>query len=206
MIDCQIRPSNVKNQELLQAISLIQREKFLPSENSSLAYSDSDLLIDGDRSILSPRLITKMIDALGVTKNDNILSLAPGLGYSSALMASLCDFVVAVEREGIAEDTQRQLIEGGFDNVIVKSGDIAKGAPEHGPYDALIVEGGIEFIPEELVKQIKLGGRIIAIFVRDRFGECNLGITTSLGVDWRALFETGCFPLTEFKKEEEFVL
>ena len=205
MVDNQIRPSNVTNRDLLRSLSWVQRENFLYLEDSTLAYSDTNLRMEDGRTITNPRLIAKMIDSLKIKKEDIILSIAPGFGYSCALMATLCNLVVAVEREGFAEEAQNRLVEGGFDNVIVIPGEFARGSVEHGPYDALIIEGGLEVLPENLSNQVKLGGRIVAIFVEGKFGQCNFGIKTKAGIDWRVLFEVSCPILPEFKNNQEFV-
>ena len=205
MVDNQIRPSNVTNRDLLRALSLVQRENFVLLEDSTLSYSDADLRVENGRTILNPRTLAKMIDGLKIKKDDIILSIAPGLGYSCALMATLCKLVVAVERESIAEEAQNRLVEGGFDNVIVIPGDLEKGAVDHGPYDALIIEGGLETLPENLSNQVKLGGRILAIFVNEKLGQCNFGIKMKYGIDWRVLFEVSCPILSEFKNNKEFV-
>ena len=155
MVDNQIRPSNVTNRDLLESLSLVQRENFVSLEDSTLSYSDTYLRMEDGRNITSPRLIAKMIDGLKIKKKDIVLSIAPGFGYSCALMATLCELVVAVEKESIAEEAQNRLVEGGFDNVIVIPGDLAQGAVEHGPYDALIIEGGLETLPKNLTDQVK---------------------------------------------------
>ncbi len=206
MVDNQIRPSNVTNTELLSALSSVQREKFVSLEDSTLSYSETDLRLEDGRKLMNPRIISKMINQLEIKRNDIVLSIAPGLGYSCALMANLCELVVAVERESIAEEAQNRLVEGGFDNVIVMSGDLSKGAVDHGPYDALIIEGGLENFPENLCKQVKIGGKIIAIFVDEKLGHCNFGIRMKYGIDWRVLFEVSCPVLSEFKSKKEFVL
>ena len=205
MVDNQIRPSNVTNRDLLKSLSVVQRENFVSLEDSTLSYSETDLRIEDGRNTINPWLLAKMIDGLKIEKEDIVLSIAPGFGYSCALMATLCDLVVAVERESIAEEAQSRLVEGGFDNVIVIPGDFSQGAVEHGPYDALIIEGGLEILPENLSNQVKLGGRIVAIFVEGKFGQCNFGIKTKAGIDWRVLFEVSCPILSEFKNNQEFV-
>tara|TARA_X000001036_G_scaffold17013_1_gene14210 strand:- start:1067 stop:1717 length:651 start_codon:yes stop_codon:yes gene_type:complete len=205
MVDNQIRPSNVTNRDLLESLSLVQRENFVSLEDSTLSYSDTYIRMEDGRNITSPRLIAKMIDGLKIKKKDIVLSIAPGFGYSCALMATLCELVVAVEKESIAEEAQNRLVEGGFDNVIVIPGDLAQGAVEHGPYDALIIEGGLETLPKNLTDQVKLGGRIVAIFVKGKLGHCNFGLKTRYGIDWKVLFEVSCPILSEFKINQEFV-
>jgi protein-L-isoaspartate(D-aspartate) O-methyltransferase len=205
MVDNQIRPSNVLDPQLLLALSNVPREKFVPAEQALFAYCEDNLLTKEGRALLSPRLLAKMIDGLNLSKADNVLTIASGFGYSAALMSFMCDFVVAVEKENTAEEAQRRLEHGGFDNVIVVPGEIKEGAVKHAPYDALLVEGGLTTISEELLSQVKVGGRIVAVFVTKRSGKCQLGIKTRFGIDWRVLFDANCPLLFEFQEPEKFI-
>ena len=118
MVDNLIRPANVTNQKLLLALEGVQRDKFLPSNLASLSYSETDLLIQNDRISISPWLLAKMLQFLDLKPTDNVLSLATGFGYSCALLSSLVNFVVAVERHYLAQEAQNRLIENGYDNIV----------------------------------------------------------------------------------------
>ena len=204
MVDNLIRPANVTNQKLLLALEDVQRDKFLPSNLASFSYSETDLLIQNDRISISPWLLSKMLQFLDLNPTDNVLSLATGFGYSCALLSSLVNFVVAVEMHGLATEAQTRLIENGYDNILVKEGNIREGAKEEGPYDAILIEGAVEYINEEIINQLKLEGRIMAIFKEKKFGQCRLRIKTNSGVQWNNLFEANCSLLSEFKKEKAF--
>ena len=158
MVDNLIRPANVTNPKLLHALKEVQREKFLPSNLSNLAYSETELLIQNNRASISPWLLAKMIQSLNITPEDNVLSLATGFGYSCAIISSLANFVVAVESSDLAQETQSRLIENGYDNILVKEGNISEGAKKEGPYDVILIEGGVEFINEDKCNGIKFGG------------------------------------------------
>ena len=93
MVDNLIRPANVTDPKLLSALGDVQRDKFLPSNLASLSYSETDLLIQNDRTSVSPWLLAKMLQFLDLNSADNVLSLASGYGYSCALMSSLANFV-----------------------------------------------------------------------------------------------------------------
>ena len=206
MVDNLIRPANVTDPKLLSALGDVQRDKFLPSNLASLSYSETDLLIQNDRKSISPWLLAKMLQFLDLNPRDNVLSLAAGFGYSCALMSSLANFVVAVETDDLAQEAQARLIENGYDNILVREGKINEGAEEEGPYDAILIEGAVEYINEEIINQLKLGGRIIAVFKEKNLGQCRLGIKTKSGVQWRNLFEANCVLLNDFKLEKEFTL
>ena len=204
MVDNLIRPANVTNSKLLSALEEVQRDKFLPSNLGSLSYSETELRIQNDRKSISPWLLAKMLQFLDLNPRDNVLSLAAGFGYSCALMSSLANFVVAVEMHGLATEAQTRLIENGYDNILVKEGNISGGAKKEGPYDAILIEGAVEYINEEIISQLKLEGRIMAIFKEKNLGQCRLGTKTNSGVQWSNIFEANCALLNEFKKEKAF--
>jgi len=204
MVDNLIRPANVTNSKLLYALKEVQRDKFLPSNLYNLSYSEAELMIQNDRKAINPWLLAKMIQALDLNSKDNVLSLATGFGYSCALISSLANFVVAVESCEFAQEAQSRLIENGYDNILVKEGKINEGAKEEGPYDVILIEGAVEFINEEILDQLKSGGRIMAVFREKLLGQCRLGIKTNTQVQWTNLFEANCGLLSEFTKEKAF--
>ena len=204
MVDNLIRPANVTNQKLLLALENVHRDKFLPSNLANLSYSETELLIHNGRTSISPWLLAKMLQSLNINSDENVLSLATGFGYSCALMSSLANFVVAVEKSDLAQEAQTRLIENGYDNILVKEGNINEGAEKEGPYDVIFIEGAVEYINKELLNQLKPGGRIMAIFKEKNLGQCRLGIKTNTGVQWDNFFEANCVLLDEFKKEIEF--
>ena len=206
MVDNLIRPANVTNPELLNALRSVQRDKFLPSNHAGLSYSETELVIQNDRTSINPWLLAKMIQALNLNSTENVLSLATGFGYSCALLSSLANFVVAVESCDLAPEAQSRLIENGYDNILVKEGNINEGAKEEGPYDVILIEGAVEFINEEILDQLKSGGRILAVFKEKNLGQCRLGIKTNSQVQWANLFEANCALLNEFRNEKEFTL
>ena len=204
MVDNLIRPANVTNPKLLHALKEVQREKFLPSNLSNLSYSETELLIQNNRASISPWLLAKMIQSLSLTSADNVLSLATGFGYSCAIISSLANFVVAVESPDLAKEAQSRLIENGYDNILVKEGNINEGAKKEAPYDVILIEGAVEFIHEEILDQLKSEGRIMAVFREKLLGQCRLGIKTDIQIQWANLFEANCALLCEFKKEKAF--
>ena len=102
---------------------------------------------------------------------------------------------------GIAETT---LSEQSADNAIVHNGSLAAGAAEHGPYDAIVVEGGVEALPDSLLSQLKIGGRIAAIFIDGPNGQCRIGVRTEAGISWDAVFDATAPVLSGFEVEKTF--
>jgi protein-L-isoaspartate(D-aspartate) O-methyltransferase len=129
------------------------------------------------------------------------------LGYSAALLARLGDTVVALESdEAQAEDAQRTLSENGVDNAAVVAGPLEEGVAKHGPYDVIVIEGGVETLPSALTSQLKDGGRIAALFMNGALGEVRIGIKRGETIDWRRAFNATAPVLAGFAHKEEFVL
>ena len=162
MVDTQVRPSDVTKFPIIEAMLAIPRENFVPAAMVEAAYVGETLEIAPGRVLLEPRTLTKMLDALDLRANELVLDLGAGLGYSSAVMAQLAEAVIAVEPiEALAEDAEAALESAGASNVVVEQLPLTEGAPRHGPYDVIAVQGGIELFPEALTDQLKEGGLMI---------------------------------------------
>ena len=156
MVDNQIRPSDVTKFPIIEAFLSVKREYFVPTENRDTAYVGEHIQTENDRVILDPRTLAKMLDAVDVTDSELVLDVGAGYGYSSAIIAYLAEAVVALESEDRpVNEMQNALIENGIDNVIVEQGPLLDGAASHAPYDVIFVQGGVEFIPEQIISQLK---------------------------------------------------
>jgi protein-L-isoaspartate(D-aspartate) O-methyltransferase len=115
--------------------------------------------------------------------------------------------VIGVEQdEDMGRDAQDQLAEAGADNAIVHVGALAEGAAEHGPYDVIMIQGGVEDVPSALLEQLRDGGRIAAVFMTGALGEVKIGHKTGGQVSWRFAFNAGAPVLPGFEKVREFAL
>ncbi|KAJ54138.1 protein-L-isoaspartate O-methyltransferase [Actibacterium mucosum KCTC 23349] len=207
MVDTQIRPSDVTKYPIIDAMLSVPREEFVPDEQREAAYVDGPVALSDGREICEPRSLAKMLDALEIGGDDVVLDIGCGLGYSSAVIARFAAAVVAVETdEGMAEDAQKLLSEHGADNAAVIAGRLSAGAAKHGPYDAIVVAGGVEDVPGEILDQLREGGRIAAIFMEGALGQCKVGVKTPHGVSWRMVFNATAPVLPGFAKELAFSL
>ena len=206
MVDTQVRPSDVTKFTVIQSMLETPREAYVPQDKREAAYVD-DMIDLGGRVLLDPRTFAKMLDALNPQPNELVLDVACGLGYSSAVLAHVCEAVVGVEvDEALANEAQAVLGEQGVHNVAVVTGAIDAGAAEHGPYDAIMIQGGIETLPEALEAQLKEGGRVIAILVEGALGVVKLGTKINGVLNWRSIFNAGAPVLEGFGKAREFQL
>ena len=205
MVDCQIRPADVTHYHIIEAMLKVQREYFFPENLRDIAYVGEQIKIGSERYALDPRLIAKMLSLINVNRSELVLNIAGCYGYLANLISYFSQAIVMIDEQDFAYEAERILVEQSIDNVVVKACALSDGADEYGPYDVVIIEGGVEFVPESLVNQIKLGGRIVAIFINGAVGECRLGFRTVDGVNWRFGFNAVAPILEGFRNNNEFV-
>jgi protein-L-isoaspartate(D-aspartate) O-methyltransferase len=207
MVDTQVRPSDVTKFPIIDAMLSVPREAFVPSTLREAAYIGENLDIGGGRVLLEPRTLAKMLDVLDIKPTEVILDIAPGLGYSTAVLAHMAEFVIGVEDdESRAEEAQSILSEQGIDNAAIISGALAEGAAKSGPYDVVILQGAVEVLPDSLLAQLKDGGRIVSIFAEGDLGVVRIGYKMEQRINWRMAFNAGAPVLTGFAKKAEFAL
>lgn len=189
MVDTQIRPSDVTKFPIIDAMLTVPREQYVPASLRLTAYMDGLLALGGGRAMLEPRVLAKMLDALDIQPTELVLDLGCGLGYSSAVIAQLAQAVVAVEEEdAMASEAEAALGAAGVDNVAVITAPLVDGAPQHGPYDVIVLQGGAETLPDSLVAQLKDGGRMACLIIEGNLGTCKIGLKTGEKISWRSAF------------------
>lgn len=207
MVDTQIRPSDVTKFPIIDAMLSVPREDFVPSDKIEAAYVGDNVSLGGSRVVLEPRTLAKMLDALDITRDELVMDLGCGLGYSSAVIAQMAAAVVAVEEdEALAEDAQAALSQAGADNVILHTGTLADGAAAHGPYDVIVLEGAVEHMPDAILAQLKDGGRIAALFAEGELGVVRVGYKIDGDMNWRFAFNAGAPVLPGFERHRAFTL
>lgn len=205
MVDSQVRPADVTRYPIIEAMRAIPREEFVPVRMRPVAYLGEHVPLAPGRVLLDPRVFAKLLDALDVGPTDLVLDVGCGQGYSAAVIARIAEAVIALEEDAdLAREAETSLAAHGADNAIVQLGALADGVPEHGPYDAIILEGAIEVLPQALVDQLKPGGRIVAIFARGAFGHARLGYRGPQGIGWRRIFDGSAPVLPGFAATKAF--
>ncbi|MEM8753761.1 MAG: protein-L-isoaspartate O-methyltransferase [Pseudomonadota bacterium] len=207
MVDRQIRPSDVTSFPIIEAMLAIPRERFAPEGQRAVAYADAPLDLGGGREALDPRAFAKMIDGARIGPDDLVLDLAPGLGYSTAVIARMAAAVIAIEPdEAMAAAATETLSALEIDNALVKTGAVAAGDPDHAPFDAIFVNGGTGKALDELCRQLKDGGRLVAVDMSGDAGKAVAFIRNGDDIDRRPLFDAAAAILPGFEAEAAFAL
>ena len=207
MVDTQVRPSDVTKFPIINAMLSVAREDFVPATQREAAYLGENLNLGQGRVLLDPRTLAKALDALAISNDELVLDVGCAMDYSAAVIAHMAEVVVAVEEdEAMAVEAQDALGLAGADNVIVHNGPLTEGAAKHGPYDVIIVQGGIAELPEGLSAQLKDGGRIACLFMQGALGEVRIGHKRDDHISWRMAFNAGAPVLKGFERQAEFQL
>ena len=216
MVDCQIRTFDVTNQRVLARMLAIPREQFLPANQAHLAYSDLALQLKPygaskqGRWLLAPLVLARLIQGAEVKPTDNVLDVAPGTGYSSALLAGLAAHVHALESEQPLYEALRSNFAGlGLANTQAHLGPLAVGVADEGPFDVILVNGKVEANLEALFAQLKDGGRLLALesVAGDLSGHAGKALRyekAGKAVGCRVLFDAASPVLRDFQKREQF--
>jgi protein-L-isoaspartate(D-aspartate) O-methyltransferase len=207
MVDTQVRPSDVTKFPIIAALLEVEKEAFVPAALTEAAYVGENLGVAPGRVMLEPRTFAKMLDALDIQQGELVLDVGCAHGYSTAVIARLCEAVVAVEEmDGVAIKAQALLAAKGADNAHVVAGPLIMGAAKHGPYDVIVIEGAVEQVPQALLDQLKDGGRIGCLFMEAALGLCRVGYKHDGAVTWRYAFNAGAPVMPGFALAREFTL
>ncbi len=171
MVETQIAARGVHDERVLEAMRKVPRHLFLDEALRDQAYSDHPLPIAENQTISQPYIVGLMTESLELNGSEKVLEIGTGSGYQSAILAELTDRVFSIERyPELAYRANSILQKLGYGNIIVRVGDGSLGWPDDAPFDGIIVTAGTPKIPQPLIDQLKMGGRLV-VPVGDRFGQ-----------------------------------
>ena len=163
MIEQQIRPWEVLDQDVLNLLAIVKRENFVPAAYRNIAFADLEIPLPGGERMLSTKVEARILQELAVHKGETVLEIGSGSGYMAALLAHRGRSVTTVEiSPELAGFAKQNLAANGVTNVDVITGDGALGCDQGAPYDVICVSGGLPVMPQEFLEQLKIGGRIAA--------------------------------------------
>jgi protein-L-isoaspartate(D-aspartate) O-methyltransferase len=203
MIESQIKPSDVTDPRLLAAFAAVEKERFVPSAIVALTYAEAPLEVAPGRFLLEPRTFAKLIKLAEITAEDRVLDVGCATGYSAALLARLAGKVIALEQDAdLVRVASGTLVNT---SVTVVQGALIEGARQEGPFDAIIVEGAIEEVPQTLLSQLAEGGRLVAVVQQGPQGKAMLYLKENGSIGGRAMFDASAPVLAGFKKMVGFI-
>jgi len=164
MIEQQIRPWNVGDDTVLDLLTRVKREDFVPMAHKALAFADLEIPLAAGQVMLAPRLQARMVQDLALKPTDKVLEIGTGSGFTTALLASLSQRVVSLEiNPELAASARANLQKANLTNAEVRVTDGAKGAAADAPFDAILLGGSVAEVPQALLSQLKVGGRLVAL-------------------------------------------
>ncbi|USX13999.1 protein-L-isoaspartate O-methyltransferase [Oxalobacteraceae bacterium OTU3CAMAD1] len=197
MIEQQIRPWDVLDPDVLELLHVVKRENFVPAAHKALAFVDAEIPLPGGESMLMPKIEARLLQDVNLKKHENVLEIGTGSGYMAALLAHKGRHVTTVEiSPELKALAEKNLADNGVTNVKVELGNGAQGWPNGAPYDVIVVSGSLPVLPESLLQQLKVGGRLAVIIGQAPAMKAQLITRTGeAGYDTRTLFETSVKPL-----------
>ena len=203
MVDTQVRPSDVTKFPIIAAMLAVPRESFVPTAQREAAYAGANVALSPNRVVLEARSLAKLLDFLDIQPGDRVMDLAAGYGYAAAVLAEMGCNVVAVEEDAAMAEAGRTRLAG---QARMVTAPLTAGAPEQGPYDAIVVQGAVEQIPDTILAQLNEGGRIGALFMQGPLGTARIGLKQGGVVNWRNVFNATAPVLPGFAARRGFVL
>ncbi|MEC7190171.1 MAG: protein-L-isoaspartate O-methyltransferase, partial [Pseudomonadota bacterium] len=164
MVDSQIRPNKVIDDQVIEAFSTVPRELFVNRHMQEMAYIDEDIHLSGGRFIIEAMVMARMVQALKLTPSDNVMCIGAGNGYGAAILSYLAASVIAVETRIQMVEKAQQIVAGlDIGNVAVVKSRLQDGYPSEAPYQGIIIEGGVEYVPQALFDQLSDGGHLVCV-------------------------------------------
>jgi protein-L-isoaspartate(D-aspartate) O-methyltransferase len=201
MVQEQIIKRGIKDERVIKAMLTVKRHLFVPQEARDFAYEDRPLPIGHNQTISQPYIVAYMTEVSSLKFTDKVLEIGKGSGYQAAILAEIVKEVYTIEIiEPLAKESQRRLQDLDYKNITVKWGNGYKGWKEHAPFDAIIVTAAPNKLPEELVKQLKVGGKMV-IPMGSFFQNLYLITKTEEGFDKKRLLPVAFVPMVTDKEK-----
>ena len=210
MVESQLRTNQVTDHRVLSAFLSVPREEFVPVELRPIAYMDEDLVLPAaqgePRALMELRVLGRLIHAARVAPGSLALVVGCGTGYSAAVLGRLAGSVIALESDTrLAEVAGEALSRADASNVAVVTGPLEEGWPDQAPYDLILLDGSVEFVPETLLGQLAAGGRLLAVVGLPPDGNAMLYERHGSDIGSLNLFDAFVHPLPGFRRAQSFV-
>lgn len=206
MIEQQIRPWDVLDTSVLELLSAVRREDFVPAAHQAQAFMDLELPLGGGRSLLAPRVEARLVQDLNLSKRDTVLQVGAATGYVTALLAHKAQRVIGLEPDpALAAQARTNLRKAGVNNAEIVQADGVTGLAAQAPFDAILLCGSLAVPPQALLDQLKVGGRLLAILGQEPVMQATLFTrVTDSQFSRQELFDTVAARLPGFPEPSRF--
>jgi protein-L-isoaspartate(D-aspartate) O-methyltransferase len=202
MIASQLRTTGVNDPAVLAAMSEVARERFVPADRAALAYADTVVPLKPGRDLNSPMAIGRLLTELAPQPGEHALVVGVATGYSAAVLDRLTGSVVAVEEDGELLALARAALAG--TGVELIEGPLVEGAPNDAPYDLILIDGAVEFVPDAILSQLRDGGRLAAALLEDGITRLAIGRKAGGGFGMASVSDAAAAILPGFLKPRTF--
>jgi protein-L-isoaspartate(D-aspartate) O-methyltransferase len=198
MIESQLRPEGVTDHAVLEAMDSVPREQFVPEESRPLAYVDRSLPLGGDRFLCAPAVLGQLLTQMAPEKGERVLVIGAGTGYSTAVLAHIgCD-VVALESAPKLAARAREL------GIHVVEGPLEAGHKAGAPYQLILIDGAVEYLPEPIIKQLADGGRLGTALIDRKITRLIVGQKVAGAFGYLSVADAGVATLPGFSRPRPF--
>jgi protein-L-isoaspartate(D-aspartate) O-methyltransferase len=198
MVDSQLRPQGVNDPAVIAAMSLIPRERFVPEGQRPLAYVDRSLPLGPGRAMPAPSVTGLLITALATLRDESALVVGAGTGYAAAILAQMGLKVSALE------DVPELAAAAKKNSVSVVQGPLDQGYARNAPYDLILIDGAVEYIPDALVEQLREGGRLGGAIIDHGITRLFIGRRAGGGFGFHSIVDSATPALPGFERPREF--
>jgi protein-L-isoaspartate(D-aspartate) O-methyltransferase len=209
MVEQQIRPWEVLDQDVLDLLYTVPREEFVPASCRNLAFTDMEIPIGEGEKMWAPKMEARVLQELAPRRSDRVLEIGTGSGYLTALLAHRAAHVTSVEiKPALAAFGRANIARHGVDNVTLEIGDGARGYAKRGAFDIVVLTGSVPFLPDALLESLASGGRAFAVIGEAPLMAASIVSRTARGAPLSflrtALFETMIAPLANCEQPPRF--
>jgi protein-L-isoaspartate(D-aspartate) O-methyltransferase len=207
MVESQIRTNRVTDPRIIGAMSELPRETFLPKNLRGIAYVDEDVPLGAGRYLMEPLVLARLLQHAEIRDSDVVLNIGAGVGYDAAVISRLATTVIGLESDpALVSQANKTLGTLGIDNVVLVEGTLEAGYPRQAPYDVIVLGGSVETVPDDIVRQLAPGGRLVGVAMAPgEPGRAVLFLRVGDIVNRRTLFDATTGRLPGFSQEPSFV-
>ncbi|MFZ3483258.1 protein-L-isoaspartate O-methyltransferase family protein [Sphingomonas sp. 3-13AW] len=203
MVASQLRTSAVDDARVVKVMGEVPRERFVPADLRAIAYYDRDVALGNGRAMNAPLATARLVNEAEILSTDRVLLVGAATGYTAAVLAGLAGSVVALEEDATLAAQAREAL-AGIGNVTVVEGPLVEGWAQGGPYDVIVIDGAVESVPEAIVQQAKIDGRITTGLIDRGVSRLAAGRRSEGGFGLADFADVDCVALPGFAKPPTF--